>query len=397
MRGIRATLKARRLAYDILIQGKYTMLQGMSGTGKTRFVRLASQYTQGAPVEYTGPGTLYCAGGMDPSKFVRLIETCQGDVFLMDEEYDSLGYHDFLRKILTSPNYFIIVSREGLRTLPYGVESLCVMEGGPAHYYMSESYPQRMWRQHSSRAGKLLCEDEGNGYECAKRILQRYGYSVDTAKGKDKIVAKIKTYDVLANIVVAVDVCGLSCTAHALFAMMSRYKNLSISSSRSFEWCALQSEAVGGTTQYNIIDAAMLKYRSEESYYEGELSRLIKECYGLAYKKNDSDVCSLLCSGRTSVGKQVVGRDRIVTSDAWLYPDIPRAVKPTVVGVSAVGQAWLALFLSDNSCTVRDCTSLGIDPAKFFAVRKEGENLVFDDITYPIGDILSMPELKKEH
>lgn len=120
----------------IKISGKYNILCGMSGTGKTLLRERLDGVTL-APVgtyKYEGPGRIVSAAALPEHVVVKRLQTCRENVFVIEEGSVFLSDRKYLKMILGSPNYFIIIAREQFNRLPYGTKSTFSVEQHGEHF-----------------------------------------------------------------------------------------------------------------------------------------------------------------------------------------------------------------------------------------------------------------------
>ena len=162
---IEIKIVTRKVEYDLKIHGKYTILLGESGSGKTRLAR--DVYT----LNRIQPDALYSGYKVYSVPAGQNVDT---DIFsgsdaiiIFDEDLDQKDILKFFPTIKQSRNYFIFIGR-GLSFIPYGIEDVFEMVGTKRHMSMQQAYhfPKRNVASYN-----LLCEDAKSGATITEKIF----------------------------------------------------------------------------------------------------------------------------------------------------------------------------------------------------------------------------------
>ncbi len=120
-------LKTNRLEYKFNIVGKYTVIKGDSGTGKTTFYDLVELLNVSASLVQNLTGLHFVRVPRDMKNFP--FEEYHDTIIVLDEDCMALHFHDSLSKFKYSNNYFIILTRKiNLAFLPIGIDSVYKMK-----------------------------------------------------------------------------------------------------------------------------------------------------------------------------------------------------------------------------------------------------------------------------
>ncbi len=132
------TVSSKRLKYDITFYGKYSIICGDSGTGKTnlcklvRGVRLGDKLTK---IDSDLP--LYAPDlGEDGDKLLTMKE----HIVIIDESNILLKRPDIASLLQNSNNYFLIISRDNYDFLPVCVESIYEMKTESIRHWIEPLY-----------------------------------------------------------------------------------------------------------------------------------------------------------------------------------------------------------------------------------------------------------------
>ena len=104
---------------------------------------------------------------------------------------------DFARAIQHSDNYYVLVTRENLSTLPYSVNAILELKKTTSRFKRTynKAYPVYDSLTASNvqleSVAKLLTEDANSGYQLFTKVGEKYGIVCIPAAGKDNIKQKI--------------------------------------------------------------------------------------------------------------------------------------------------------------------------------------------------------------
>ncbi|MBR2528907.1 MAG: Fis family transcriptional regulator [Blautia sp.] len=115
----------KRVRYSFELVRNITVVQGNSGTGKTKLFDLVSAYSRmkdrsGVQIVCDKPCVALYA---DSDWQTRLGNTHDSIVFI-DEDAEYISSHTFASTIRHTDSYYVIFCRESLHGLPYSVEEI---------------------------------------------------------------------------------------------------------------------------------------------------------------------------------------------------------------------------------------------------------------------------------
>lgn len=114
----------RRVHYYLRIGRKITILRGDSATGKTELIRLVGDYE--AEKEESGV-TLRCdreCRVLTPRFWELSLRNISGSVIFIDEPSSFIRTERFATLVKESDNYYVIVTRDDIKSLPYGLDDI---------------------------------------------------------------------------------------------------------------------------------------------------------------------------------------------------------------------------------------------------------------------------------
>ena len=137
MKGIYSVkVVAKRVQYDFELHRKYTIIRGDSGTGKTILYELIQDFRSGIrSVSVICQAVVQTASGMGVD-WERYLQTHSGEIIFIDEDSEWVQSEGFSRLANASENYYVIISREPLTTLPYSAKEICeIKSSGRFHTF----------------------------------------------------------------------------------------------------------------------------------------------------------------------------------------------------------------------------------------------------------------------
>ena len=120
----RVIVQNRKIKFDFEIRRNITILRGDSATGKTTLVEMIREYEELGPdsgIELQCEKDCVVLSGRQWEK--QLSDISQSIVFI-DEGNSFTASKEFAAAIQKTDNYYVLVTREGLETLPYSVTEI---------------------------------------------------------------------------------------------------------------------------------------------------------------------------------------------------------------------------------------------------------------------------------
>lgn len=284
---------ARHYELALEITGKFNVVIGESGIGKTLMTDIARRFMQADGSEVRKPKPIYSVNGWISEK---RIANAQDSVFVMDETFESEWLRSVLPTMKQSSNYYIFVTREGLAEVPYGISNVFkVNSNSGRRCYMVPAYSNVTSRV-VDRSGTIIAEDSGLGY---KHLCDICGEErVLTSQGKSKIANLVFSLPDNQIYTIVCDCCGLGKDARNLLDLQSAGR------CRLFDSTSFEQE---------VLSRAFAKYynefteedypgpSTEEGFYVEQLSCLLNKLWGIGYHKNDAQLSQLLEEGTSNV------------------------------------------------------------------------------------------------
>ena len=274
----RIVVQNKRIRYDVQIRRNITIIRGDSATGKTTLIDLIREYYENG--ESSGIA-LYCdqecvvLGGRSwKSEMLSFTEK----LVFIDEGNNFVFTDEFAATLQQTNNYYIIVTRESIPSLPYSVEEVYgIRESGKYgtlkqtynefyHIYNLQEY------QYALSPHSVITEDSNSGYDFFHQLCDQSGVFCISANGKSNIFAEvIKIEEAKQNdiILIIADGAAFGSEMDKLVQMMKWRKEIVLYLPESFEWLILKSGVVDDKEIKDIL-ASPADYIESQNYLSWE-------------------------------------------------------------------------------------------------------------------------------
>lgn len=284
------TLKYRLqgLEYILMLTGKFNVIAGNSGTGKTRltrFIRNINRTVTASDKVY--PSKIEAPEVFTPDTFLMN----EGIIYVIDEHIESRELRSVLPAMERSRNYFIFIRREGDAELPYGVDHTFRLERIGNTISMLPYWDSVTFLRGCSGCKSCVTEDAGLGYQLAKKIMK--DIPVTAAKSKSLLVEVASHHP--ERCIILFDKCGIGGDMNNLVAFTKRQRCV-LFDTESLEYEI--GKALFGDDYAEYSTDNCLDFISAEDFYIQQLRELLRERYGCVYSKSDPSLVDILTSGK---------------------------------------------------------------------------------------------------
>ena len=190
-------VRSKRIVFTIELERNITILRGDSATGKTTLIKMLSDYeTYGrkSGVTVVCDKTCRVLAGV---YWETQLNTIRDSIVFVDEGSTFVSSLDFVRAFKRTDNYYVLVTRENLSTLPYSVNAILELKKTTSKFQCTYNKAYPIYDSLSAsnvnleNIEKLLTEDANSGYQLFTKIGEKYGVVCISAEGKDNIKQKI--------------------------------------------------------------------------------------------------------------------------------------------------------------------------------------------------------------
>lgn len=120
----RIVIQNKRIRYAFEIRRNITIIRGDSATGKTTLVDMIGEYYENGAasgIELQCDKTCVVLGGRN---WRLQLEALRDSIVFIDEGNNFISSKEFAQAAQKSDNYYVIVTRESIPSLPYSVDEI---------------------------------------------------------------------------------------------------------------------------------------------------------------------------------------------------------------------------------------------------------------------------------
>ena len=307
-------VRSGRVVFTIELERNITILRGDSATGKTTLVEMLQAYeTYGRQSGVTVSCDKPCRVLSGVNWELQLNATHDSIVFV-DEGSTFVSSLDFARAIQHSDNYYVLVTREDLSTLPYSVNAILELKKTTSRFKRTynKAYPvyDSLTASNVQLEGveKLLTEDANSGYQLFTKVGEKYGIVCIPAAGKNNIKQKIFPMKSEKVLIIA-DGAAFGSEIDRVMQLMGGKDQVVLYLPESFEWLILKAKVVKSKWADQVLEKPW-EYVESKTYFSWErffTAVLIEETNGsyLAYAKRKLNPAYLNDSVKDSILEQM--------------------------------------------------------------------------------------------
>lgn len=273
---MKIVVNSKKCQYELNIHGKYSIIAGDSGTGKTTFYKMVMLWESGnAAIKVSCDHELHSVAINEGSHF---LETHVGCVIVIDENCKLLKDPEIASILQKSNNYFILITRKEIDYLPISVDSYYSMSIKGTHHTNIAAY-KRFKNRNYCGIRTIVTEDSRSGYLFMKEY---YDCDIKSAHSKSQL-----TNFLVESGLSGEDVLAVYDAAAFAFQAKSFYKLCETCSIQVLDWESFEHEILLNYP-FNINltrDDCSYKFESLEQLATEVLSERIQ------YKKDSLSNC----------------------------------------------------------------------------------------------------------
>lgn len=288
------TVKNNVLQYKFEIRRNITIIKGDSATGKTTLVDMIREYYENG--EQSGI-TLQCDKTcvvLEGRQWKLLLDHTRDSIVFIDEGNAFVSSREFADAVKHSDNYFVIVTRESLPTLPYSVDEIYGIKSSGKYGTLHQTYQEFYHIYGKTEYNKkfepevIIVEDSNSGYEFFEHVTKGNEIKILSAGGKSNIFKELGLSGENKVLVIA-DGAAFGPEMDRVMKRISSKNNRLLYLPESFEWLILKSGVVKDSDIHRIMEdpgeyVESEKYMSWEKYFTALLMDKTKDSY-LKYEK----------------------------------------------------------------------------------------------------------------
>lgn len=290
----RVVVSTKRLKYDFELRRNLTIVRGDSATGKTTLVDMIQDYVNnpsGTPVELVCDKKCYVLQG---TLWKQQLAGISDSIVFIDEGNEFIKTQEFAGEIQETDNYYVIITREALPSLPYSVEEIYGIRTSGKYGTLKQSYHE-FYRIYGTdtyekdvKPDIVITEDSNSGYQFFTQVCKDNGLSCESMNGKSNVFHYLNVHD-NEKILVIADGSAFGSEIDRVLQLINERKNVALYLPESFEWMILSSGVLKNNRIDKILDSPSEFVESKdcfswERFFTAVLIEETKDTY-LAYAK----------------------------------------------------------------------------------------------------------------
>lgn len=197
----------------------------------------------GSPVEIVCDKNCYVLTGV---LWKEQLSGISDSIVFIDEGNEFVRTDEFARTIQETDNYYVIVTREGLPSLPYSVEEIYGIRTSGKCGTLKQSYHE-FYRIYGVDISKevikpemIITEDSNSGYQFFQAVSEDYDLKCISAEGKSNIFQFLKVNEGKKLLIIA-DGAAFGSEIDRVLRLLKNQDNAALYLPESFEWLILSS------------------------------------------------------------------------------------------------------------------------------------------------------------
>lgn len=211
----RVIIQNKKIKYDFEIKRSITIIRGDSATGKTALVDMIREYYENGTDSGIDLSCKKICAVLEGRNWKRNLELFNDCIVFIDEGNAFVASKEFAREVQNSDNYFVIVTRESLPSLPYA-------------------------------------EDSNSGYQFFADVCCKKNLSCVSAEGKSNIFRYIQQYKT-GEVLVVADGAAFGPEMEKVMQFIQVQGNITLYLPESFEWIILKSNVINDSEIQRIL------------------------------------------------------------------------------------------------------------------------------------------------
>lgn len=289
-------VRSKRIVFTIELERNITILRGDSATGKTTLVEMLSAYEnygRKSGVTIVCDKTCRVLSG---ALWEAQLKDIQDTIVFVDEGSTFVSSLDFARAIQKTDNYYVLVTREDLSTLPYGVNAILELKKTTSRFKRTYNKAYPIYDSLSASnvqlgdVEKLLTEEANSGYQLFTKVGEKYGIVCISAADKDNIKQKIFPLK-SEKILVIADGAAFGPQMNDIYRLMQEASaKFSLYLPESLEWLLLKADLIGQSDILEILEhpadfIESSEFFSWERFFTNLLEQRTKDIPYMRYDK----------------------------------------------------------------------------------------------------------------
>lgn len=279
MRGTyRIIIQNKRVRYDFVIRRNLTVIRGDSATGKTTLIEMVREYYEnGAESGIKLNCERQCAV-LSGNKWEQNLAFLKESIVFIDEGNKFVLTDEFASLIQRTDNYYVIVTRDGIPSLPYSIEEIYGIQSSGKYGTLRQTYHEFYHLYPAENlTGEVLpniviVEDSNSGYQFFRNALGNTEIECISAGGKSniflKVVERLETLS-YSQILVIADGAAFGAEMEKMIRLIKEHREINLYLPESFEWLILESDVLNDK-EIRVMSEKWGDYIESSQYFSWE-------------------------------------------------------------------------------------------------------------------------------
>lgn len=244
-------IRSKRLLFKFQIKRNITILKGDSGVGKTTLLEMLNSYLldgrdSGFTVSTNANYAVYLRdfGNID---WLYILQRYTNNIIFIEENNNFIFTHEFAEFVKNSGNYFVIVNRKPIKTLPYSYTEIYTITENKYNKTFQRVFEfKNIYSLYDSLnkhyINDIVTEDSNSGFTFFKHLF--YNKQILKSEGNAKIIKIIK--ESITNKLIIADGAAFGAYIEECIYYINQLLNISLILwlPESFEWLLLKSKVI---------------------------------------------------------------------------------------------------------------------------------------------------------
>jgi hypothetical protein len=296
------------------------VIRGDSATGKTTLIEMVREYYEnGAESGIKLNCERQCAV-LSGNKWEQNLAFLKESIVFIDEGNKFVLTDEFASLIQRTDNYYVIVTRDGIPSLPYSIEEIYGIQSSGKYGTLRQTYHEFYHLYPAENlTGEVLpniviVEDSNSGYQFFRNALGNTEIECISAGGKSniflKVVERLETLS-YSQILVIADGAAFGAEMEKMIRLIKEHREINLYLPESFEWLILSSSVLERNELAEILanpadHIESQKYFSWEQFFTFLLTDRTKGTY-LKYSKKKLNISYLNKKVKEKILKTIEG------------------------------------------------------------------------------------------
>ena len=243
--------RKRGTKYSFTINRNLTIIRGDSGSGKTTLYEMVSDHMRYGNQSGVVIRCACSCVALTDANWKTQLDSFSDSIVFVDEGLRDILSHDFAAAVKGSSNYFVLITRADLPSLPYSVDEIYRIKTSGKYHSLVPLYPKRdSCRYSASRAlpesdyDILLTEDAKSGFQFYDRRFADSDVAVESAKSNANVLNWLDAH-IKCTVFVIADGSAFGPFADRVLKLQAAHPETNtVCLPESFEWLLLKSEII---------------------------------------------------------------------------------------------------------------------------------------------------------